>query len=234
MRTLDLFAGIGGFPLAGEWMGWEMEAWVEWDPFCQAVLRHHFPKATGYGDITQTDFTSYANRIDIITAGFPCQNISLAASRNRTGVEGEKSGLWKHALRATNEVKPSFVLLENSATIINHGLGIIMSEFAKIGYDAEWYCLQPKQFGLPQKRRDRCYILLYTTSIGNRLQEEQIFTGWDKSLYPAWRDSDHRVYGMAHGIPDRVAKHRALGNAAPPVIPLQIFKAIEAYGQSIK
>ena len=70
---LGLFEGIGGFSLAAKWMGWETKAWCEWNEFGQKVLRHHFPEAEGFGDITKTDFTKYANTIDILTGGFPCQ-----------------------------------------------------------------------------------------------------------------------------------------------------------------
>lgn len=73
MKHIGLFEGIGGFSLAARWMGWETVAWCEWNEFCQKVLRHHFPEAEGFGDITKTDFKKYANKIDILTGGEPCR-----------------------------------------------------------------------------------------------------------------------------------------------------------------
>ena len=77
-KHIGLFEGIGGFSLAARWAGWETVAWCEWNEFAQKVLKHHFPEAEGHGDITKTDFTKYANTIDIVTGGFPCQPYSLA------------------------------------------------------------------------------------------------------------------------------------------------------------
>ncbi len=81
MKHLGLFEGIGGFSLAARWAGWETLAWCEWNEFGQKILKHHFPEAEGFGDITKTDFTKYANKIDILTGGFPCQPYSLAGKR---------------------------------------------------------------------------------------------------------------------------------------------------------
>jgi hypothetical protein len=81
MTHLGLFEGIGGFSLAASWMGWETLAWCEWNEFGQKILRQHFPKAEGFGDITKTDFKKYANRIDVLTGGFPCQPFSGAGQQ---------------------------------------------------------------------------------------------------------------------------------------------------------
>jgi hypothetical protein len=72
---LGLFEGIGGFSLAAHWMGWQTLAWCEWNKFGQRILKHHFPNAEGFGDITKTDFTKYANRIDILTGGYSYYSI---------------------------------------------------------------------------------------------------------------------------------------------------------------
>jgi len=91
MKHIGLFEGIGGFSLAARWAGWETIAWCEWNEFGQKVLRHHFPKAQGHGDITKTDFTIYRGQCDIITGGFPCQPYSQAGKR--LGKEDERH-LW--------------------------------------------------------------------------------------------------------------------------------------------
>ena len=115
-KQLGLFEGIGGFMLAGRWMGWEAVAWCEWEPFCQTVLKHHFPNAIGHGDIKKTDFTGYAGRISILTAGFPCQPVSTAGSRK--GTEDDRWG-WPETRRAIRESKPNWVVLENVAGLFS-------------------------------------------------------------------------------------------------------------------
>ena len=110
MKHIGLFEGIGGFSLAARWMGWETVAWCEWDPFCQHILKYHFPNAEGFGDIKKTDFTKYANRIDILTGGFPCQPYSMAGKRK--GKDDERH-LWPEMLRAICEIQPTWVVGEN-------------------------------------------------------------------------------------------------------------------------
>ena len=109
MNHIGLFEGIGGFSLAGRWMGWETLAWCEWNPFGQKVLKYHFPKATGHGDITKTDFTIYRGKCDILTGGFPCQPYSVAGKRK--GKEDERH-LWPEMLRAIREISPRWVVGE--------------------------------------------------------------------------------------------------------------------------
>jgi DNA (cytosine-5)-methyltransferase 1 len=127
---LGLFEGIGGFSLAARWMGWETLAWCEWNEFGQKVLRHHFPKAEGFGDITKTDFTKYANTIDILTGGFPCQPYSVAGKRK--GKEDERH-LWPEMLRAIREVNPTFIVGENVSGIVNWNRGMVFNEVQRVG-----------------------------------------------------------------------------------------------------
>lgn len=115
-RHLGLFEGIGGFSLAAHWAGYETVAWCEWNPFCQKVLQYYFPNAEGFGDITQSDFYHYANSIDLLTAGFPCQPVSHAG--NRKGTDDERWG-WPETLRVIKQVQPKCVILENVAGLIS-------------------------------------------------------------------------------------------------------------------
>lgn len=122
MTHLGLFEGIGGFSLAARWMGWETLAWCEIDPFCQTVLKHHFPNAIGYGDIKTVDFKPWAGKIDILTGGFPCQPFS--ASGKQLGNQDDRF-LWPEMLRAVCEIKPKLVVAENVPNIINSGDGMV-------------------------------------------------------------------------------------------------------------
>ena len=183
MNHLGLFEGIGGFSLAARWMGWETLAWCEWNEFGQKVLRHHFPKAEGFGDIKKTDFTKYANRIDVITGGFPCQPYSTAGKRK--GKEDERH-LWPEMLRAIREVQPSYVVGENVRGLTNWNGGLVFDE-VQADLEAEGYEVLP--FLLPAcavnapHRRDRIWFVAFkdTTSNGcsNGKYDKQI-SNWNK------------------------------------------------------
>lgn len=139
MKHLGLFEGIGGFSLAARWAGWETVAWCEWNEFGQKVLKYHFQESEGFGDITKTDFTKYANKIDIITGGFPCQPFSLAGKRK--GTEDSRH-LWPEMLRAIREVKPKYVVGENVFGLINWDGGLVFDQ-VQSDLEAEGYEVAP-------------------------------------------------------------------------------------------
>jgi C-5 cytosine-specific DNA methylase len=105
----SLFSGIGGFDLAAEWAGWQNAFHCEWNEFGQKILKHYWPKAISYGDITKTDFTIHRGTIDVLTGGFPCQPYSLAGKRK--GKEDERH-LWPEMLRAIREIAPRYIVGE--------------------------------------------------------------------------------------------------------------------------
>jgi DNA (cytosine-5)-methyltransferase 1 len=121
----SLFSGIGGFDLAAQWMGWENVFHCEWNPFGQRVLKHYWPNADSHHDITKTNFEQYANRIDILTGGFPCQPYSSAGKRK--GKEDERH-LWPEMLRTIREVAPRYVVGENVLGLTNWDGGIVFDE----------------------------------------------------------------------------------------------------------
>ncbi len=139
MTHLGLFEGIGGFSLAAHWMGWETFAWCEWNEFGQKVLKYHFPNAIGHGDITQTDFTPYANKIDILTGGFPCQPYSAAGKRR--GKEDDRH-LWPQMLRAIREIAPRYIVGENVLGLVNWNGGLVFDEVCA-DLEAEGYEVAP-------------------------------------------------------------------------------------------
>jgi DNA (cytosine-5)-methyltransferase 1 len=161
MRHLGLFEGIGGFSLAARWAGWETKAWCEWNEFGQKVLKHHFPKAIGHGDITKTDFSIYRGQIDIITGGFPCQPYSQAGKR--LGKEDERH-LWPEMLRAIKEVQPSWVVGENVLGLVNWSGGLVFHEvqadLEATGYEVFPYVLPACAVNAPH-RRDRIWFVAY-------------------------------------------------------------------------
>ncbi len=159
MRHGSLFSGIGGFDLAAEWMGWENVFHCEWNEFGQKVLKYYWPQAESFSDITKTDFTKYANTIDILTGGFPCQPFSNAGQRK--GTDDERY-LWGEMLRAIQEIKPRFVIAENVFGITNIDGGLVFQQVC-LDLENEGYEVQP--FIIPAcaknapHRRDRCWFI---------------------------------------------------------------------------
>ena len=165
MRHGSLFSGIGGFDLAAEWMGWENVFHCEWMEFPRKVLDYHFPDADSHIDICKTDFKKYANTIDILTGGFPCQPFSLAGKRK--GTDDERY-LWGEMLRAIQEIKPRFVIAENVFGITNIDGGLVFQQVC-LDLEAQGYEVQP--FIIPAcsknapHRRDRCWFVAYAKSV---------------------------------------------------------------------
>jgi DNA (cytosine-5)-methyltransferase 1 len=168
MTHLGLFEGIGGFSLAARWAGWETIAWCEWNEFGQKVLRHHFPEATGHGDITKTDFTIYANKIDVLTGGFPCQPYSTAGKR--LGKDDERH-LWPEMLRAIREIQPRWVVGENVRGLVNWNGGMVFDEvqadLEACGYEVLPFILPACAKNAPH-RRDRVWFVAYSNSNDGR------------------------------------------------------------------
>jgi len=168
MKHGSLFSGIGGFDLAAEWMGWENIFHCEWMEFPRKVLDYHFPDADSHIDICKTDFTKYANKIDILTGGFPCQPFSLAGKRK--GTDDERY-LWGEMLRAIQEIKPRFVIAENVFGITNIDGGLVFEQVC-LDLETEGYEVQP--FIIPASaknaphRRDRCWFIAYANGNDGR------------------------------------------------------------------
>lgn len=177
MRHGSLFSGIGGFDLAAEWMGWENVFHCEWMEFPRKVLGYHFPNADSHIDICKTDFKKYANTIDVLTGGFPCQPFSLAGKRK--GTDDERY-LWGEMLRAIQEIKPRFVIAENVFGITNIDGGLVFQQVC-LDLEAEGYEVQP--FIIPAcaknapHRRDRCWFIaqnpLFSRCVHGESNEER-------------------------------------------------------------
>ena len=115
MTHASLFSGIGGAEIAAEWVGWENAFHVEINPFGRKVLEYWYPNSTSYEDITKTDFSEYRGRVDVLTAGFPCQPFSVAGQRK--GADDDRY-LWPQVVRAVHEIRPAWVVGENVAGIL--------------------------------------------------------------------------------------------------------------------
>lgn len=162
MKHGSLFSGMGGFDLAAEWMGWENVFHCEWNKFNQKILKHYWPDAKSYDDITKTDFSIHRGTIDIITGGFPCQPYSQAGKRK--GKEDERH-LWPEMRRAIREVQPSWVVGENVPGLLNWNRGMVLHEI-KTDLESEGFevfppCVLPACSVNAPHRRDRLWIIAH-------------------------------------------------------------------------
>jgi hypothetical protein len=148
-KLLDLFSGIGGFSLGLERAGFETVAFCEIDPAARRLLAARWPGVPQYDDIANADF-SPVGPVDLVTAGFPCQDISSAGLR--AGLSGSRSSLFWHVLRAICMVGRPRLLLENVAALLDRGMGDVLGALAEIGYDAEWHCIPASAVGAPHRR----------------------------------------------------------------------------------
>ena len=157
----SLFSGIGGFDLAAEWMGWENKFHCEWNPFGQKVLKYYWPEAESFTDITKTNFKKYADRISILTGGFPCQPYSQAGKR--LGKEDSRH-LWPEMCRAIREIKPRWIVGENVFGLVNWNGGMVFNEVQTDleieGYEVFSYVLPAAAVNAPH-RRDRVWIIAH-------------------------------------------------------------------------
>lgn len=168
MKFLDLFAGIGGFRLALESQGHECVGFCEKDKFALKSYKaiHDTSGEIEFNDIrkvTNEQFRQLRGRVDIITGGFPCQSFSKAGKRE--GFRDLTRGtLFFEIARATNEIQPSILLLENVKGLLNHEKGetfrVILETLDELGYDAEWEVLNSKHYGVAHNR-ERVYIIGY-------------------------------------------------------------------------
>ena len=176
LKHLDLFSGIGGFTLASQWVGGiETVQFVEIDSHVQKTLTKNFPGIPIHNDITT--FSAIGKQYDLITAGFPCQDISWAG--NGAGLVGKRSGLFYEVVRIISECRPSYVLLENVSALlsINDGrdMGTLLWELSKIGYDAEWEIIPASALGANHERK-RIWIIAYPMCSRSDSNEQQKHT----------------------------------------------------------
>ena len=161
----ELFAGIGGIGLGLEMTGgFEVKWQVEIDEYASQVLAKHWPDVTRWHDVCTFPPADGDWTVDMITAGFPCQDLSFAGKGG--GLEGERSGLFYEVVRIASRLRPRYLLLENVAALLVRGLGEVLRALAEVGYDAEWHCLSAATVTGAPHIRDRIFILAYPN--GNR------------------------------------------------------------------
>ena len=153
----SLFSRIGGIDLGFERAGIDTLWQVEIDPYCRNLLEMRFPNAARYEDVNKVG-SHNLQPVDIISGGFPCQDISYAGKG--AGIDGSRSGLWSQLHRVIGELRPRFALIENVPALLKRGLDRVLSDLADIGYDAEWQVISAKDVGAPHLRK-RVWIVAY-------------------------------------------------------------------------
>jgi DNA (cytosine-5)-methyltransferase 1 len=231
-RVLDLFSGIGGFSLGLEQAGMTTVAFCEIDPFCRQVLARHWQQVPVYPDITQLTARSlyhdHIPPIDLICGGYPCQPFSVAGKQRG---ENDPRHLWPHMYHLIRELRPRWVICENVAGHVELGLDTVLADLDNAGYTATAFIVPACAVGLPH-RRDRVWIVAHAACV-----RRPWTLGPDAGQPPAklstetlWRDLPTPfTVGDDDGIPYRMERTHALGNAVVPQIPELIGRSIIAY-----
>ena len=161
VNELALFAGAGGGILGGHLLGWRTVCAVEWEAYPASVLvaRQNdktLPAFPIWDDVQTFDGRPWRGRVDVISGGFPCQDISCAGKG--AGIGGKRSSMWKHMARIIGQVRPRYVFVENSPLLVSRGLDVVLSDLAQMGYDATWGIISAADAGAPHLRK-RIWIL---------------------------------------------------------------------------
>jgi DNA (cytosine-5)-methyltransferase 1 len=263
LRELSLFTGAGGGVLGGRLLGWEAVGYVECNEYCQRQLGQriadgYLPIAPIFCDVHEFLFSGAAEQYrgvaDVVTGGFPCQDISAAGKG--AGIDGEKSSLWFAMAAILRVVRPRFVLVENSPMLTVRGLGRILGSLAGLGFDAAWGVYAAADEGAPHLRR-RLWIVGnangdgesaragdggqvagvpgVVTADANRagLEKREGVAGNDGEEFPAalgggWWESEPEVGRVAHGVADRVEQLRAIGNGQVPAVVVRAWRELSA------
>lgn len=195
LRVLDLFAGAGGFTLAGEMAGgYSTVAFCEIDKYAQRVLRVNWPGVPVFDDVTKLKGAD-VGAVDVITGGFPCQDLSSAGRGAGIG-DGTRSGLFREMLRLACEVREitgrlPYIIFENVPRLLsgpseNPGewFGEFLWSLAEVGYDAEWFCITAASIGAPHERERVCVVAYANEDSWQAVRREHEIasskgSGWD-------------------------------------------------------
>lgn len=245
MHELALFAGAGGGILGGHLLGWRTVCAVERDAYAAQVLAQRqndgaLPAFPIWSDVCSFDGRPWRGLVDVVSGGFPCQDISAAG--NGAGIDGARSGLWKQMARIVSEIRPRFVFVENSPLLVGRGLAVVIGDLAELGYDAGWIRLSASDCGAPHER-DRLWLVsnpkgqhgtawsgVVESQEGRapkqprRLSSHALATG--RKSRGAWAEPEPRIHRMDDGVAYRVDRLKALGNGQVPRVAATAFSLL--------
>lgn len=239
MNELALFAGAGGGILGGKLLGWRTVCAVEIDSYARRVLLarqadgclEQFPI---WDDVTTFNSNPWSGRIDVVSGGFPCQDISCAGKGK--GIDGERSKLWAEMARIIGEVQPKYAFVENSPMLTIRGLGRVLGDLAALGYDARWGVLGADAIGAVHRRK-RLWIFAYADK--KRLETHRNNKSGPKlfkkrtpmqnnGLSPIiWiQEAASRTYRDDDVLANRVDRLKAIGNGQVPAVVALAWKIL--------
>lgn len=173
MNYVSLFSGIGGFDLGFDRAGMTCAAQVERDTAAAGVLARHWPDVARFDDVCTFGKDSINGSVDLICGGFPCQDLSVAGPRS--GLAGERSGLWFEFARIVGELRPQWVVIENVPGLLSSNGGrdfaVILHGLGQFGYLSAWRILDAQYFGVAQRRR-RVFVV---ASLGDGRAAQVLF-----------------------------------------------------------
>ncbi len=241
LKVLDLFSGIGGFSLGLERTGgFETVAFCEIGQWPTKILNKNWPGVPVYNDVrllNGEEIQKEHGPVDVITGGFPCQDISTAGKQG--GITADRSGLWSEIVRLAREIRPSYIIVENVANLLvgpseqrGGWFGTVLRDLASIGYDAQWDCISPEAVGFPSNR-DRVWICAYPTQndVAQMVDKRRLSFKFGRmgtaGVSRIGRVLDKRRMGRGiDGLPDETYRFECLGNTVYPQIPEIIGDAI--------
>lgn len=226
----SLFSGIGGLDLGLQRAGFTIRWQVERDAFCRRVLARHWPAVPRYADICELD-VQQLERVELIAGGFPCQPVSVAGNQR---AQADARWLWPEFARVVRALRPALVLVENVPGLLVGGVGDVVGDLAACGYDTEWDCLPASAVGADHVR-DRVWIVAYADGRrcevwrgaqlhrverpSRRFPDRRSVVWQFADAADAWGSSaESELDRVADGVPGRVDRLRALGNAVVPQI----------------
>lgn len=226
MNELALFAGAGGGILGGTLLGWRTVCAVEIEPYAASVLIQRqndgiLPPFPIWDDVCTFDGRPWRGIVDVISGGFPCQDISVASS-TKTGINGKRSGLWEEMRRIIGEVRPRHILIENSPEIVNRGGVRVITDLALLGYSAQWGVIGADFIGGPLER-ERIWIACTDEingeeGMGNIQEKGEIFRNIRKKCPSFWLQAPSVDFGMEHGMDSYLDQVSAIGNGQVPAV----------------
>jgi DNA (cytosine-5)-methyltransferase 1 len=213
LRELALFAGAGGGILGGKLLGWRTVCAVECNAYAASVLVSRqndgilepFPI---WDDVRSFDGRPWRGIVDVVSGGFPCQDISAAGKG--AGIDGERSGLWSEMARIIGEVRPSYAFVENSPMLTSRGLGRVLGDLAAMGFDAEWGVISAEDAiwiaGDPclYHERERIWVVAKSSDAkkGNAGQlSKQSTDAWRTHSKKVWIGLQHKPTGLCKDEP---------------------------------
>ena len=231
VRMGSLFAGIGGFEL-GASMAFDeagiphQTLWqVEQNKYCQKVLARHWPSAKIYDDVRNITKDNVAP-VDVIMAGFPCQDIS-SAGLQRGIYEGEKSSLWWEVWRIARDLRPRVLVLENVANILRLGGADVIGSLAAIGYDAEWSIVSAREQGACHLR-ERWFCVAYTDHRRSIKSDQAI------KIQKASKGHQDRSRACNIGVEEYCITHPKSGSSSHRDTTIEAKEDREAWSNSIE